>query len=97
TRDPPSGCQPANMVYTANVSITTNGPLTFKYTIRQQDGNSGNSTKVVMKEAGEYTNSDHVWKLGRAASQNSNRWMQLVITDPVYKEYPIVPFDFYCP
>ena len=97
TRDPPTGCAPANMVYTANVTIVTNGPLKFRYTIRQQDGNSGNSTKVEMKEAGKYTNSDHVWKLGRAASQNSNRWMQLVITEPFYREYPIVKFDFYCP
>ncbi|MFM8875903.1 MAG: NBR1-Ig-like domain-containing protein [Anaerolineae bacterium] len=97
TRDPPSGCAPANMVYTANVTIVTNGPLKFRYTIRQQDGNSGNSTAVEMKEAGKYTNSDHIWKLGRAASQNSNRWMQLVITQPFYREYPIVKFDFYCP
>jgi hypothetical protein len=97
TREPAYGCAPANMVYTANVTIVTNGPLKFKYTIRQQDGNSGNSTKVEMKEAGKYTNSDHVWKLGRAASQNSNRWMQLVITDPFYREYPPVSFDFYCP
>lgn len=97
TREPAYGCAPANMVYTANVTITTNGPLKFRYTIRQQDGNSGNSTYVEMKEAGKYTNSDHVWKLGRAASQNSNRWMQLVITQPFYREYPIVKFDFYCP
>jgi hypothetical protein len=97
TREPAYGCQPANMVYTANVTIVTNGPLKFKYSIRQQDGNSGNVTSVDMKEAGEYKNSDHVWKLGRAASQNSNRWMQLVITQPFYREYPIVPFDFYCP
>ena len=97
TREPKTGCQPANMIYTANVTITTNGPLKVKYKIYQQDGNSGNSYKFELKEAGEYTNSDHVWKLGRAASQNSNRWMQLVITEPFYREYPQVPFDFYCP
>ncbi|GAB1469270.1 hypothetical protein MASR2M66_01460 [Chloroflexota bacterium] len=97
TRDPAYGCQPANMVYTANVTIVTNGPLKLKYTIRQQDGNSGNSTSVEMKKAETYTNSDHVWKLGRAASQNSNRWMQLVITQPFYREYPKVGFEFYCP
>jgi len=96
-REPDYGCQPANMVYTAIVSITTNGPLKFKYTIRQQDGNSGNSKSVEMKEAGVFTDASHVWKLGRAASQNSNRWMQLVITQPFYREYPIVGFDFYCP
>lgn len=97
TREPAFGCQPANMVYTANVTIVTNGPLKFKYQIRQQDGNNGYKKTVEMKEAGKFEDSDHVWKLGRAASQNSNRWMQLVIIDPFYREYPPVGFDFYCP
>ncbi|NWF64905.1 MAG: hypothetical protein HXY38_11430 [Chloroflexi bacterium] len=97
TRDPKTGCQPANIVYTANVTITTNGPLKVKYRIYQQDGNNGNSYKFELTEAGVYTNSDHVWKLGRAASQNSNRWMQIVIVEPFYREYPQVPFEFYCP
>ena len=97
TREPAYGCQPANMVYTANVTITTNGPFEFRYQILQQDGNNGYKQYVDMKEAGVHTDSEHVWKLGRAASQNSNRWMQLVITYPYYKEYPRVPFEFYCP
>ena len=97
TREPKYGCQPANMVYTANVTITTNGPFEFRYQILQQDGNNGYKQYVDMKEAGVHTDSEHVWKLGRAASQNSNRWMQLVITHPYYKEYPRVPFEFYCP
>ncbi|MBI2332720.1 MAG: hypothetical protein HYU84_11280, partial [Chloroflexi bacterium] len=97
TREPKYGCQPANMIYRANVTITTNGPFEFRYQIVQQDGNSAYKKYVEMKEAGEYTDSEHVWKLGRAASQNSNRWMQLVITEPFYREYPQVPFDFYCP
>lgn len=97
TREPAYGCAPANMVYTANVTITTNGPLKFKYRIYQQDGNNSYSRSAEMKEAGKWIDSDHVWKLGRAASQNSNRWMQLVIIDPFYREYPRVPFEFYCP
>lgn len=97
TRNPISGCQPANIVYTANVTITTNGPLKVKYRIFQQDGNSGSSYNFELKEAGTYTNSNHVWKLGRSASQNSNRWMQIVIIEPFYREYPQVPFDFFCP
>ncbi len=97
TRDPQTGCQPANIVYTANVTITTNGPLKVKYKIYQQDGNNGNSYKFELKEAGTYTNSSHVWKLGRAASQNDNRWMQIVITEPFYREYEQVGFTFECP
>ena len=96
-REPDYGCAPANMVYTAIVTITTNGPLEFKYQIRQQDGNNAYKKTVKMTEAGEYVDSEHTWKLGRAASQNSNRWMQLVIVEPFYREYPQVSFDFYCP
>ncbi len=97
TRDPPTGCQPANMVYTANVTIETNGPFKFKYQILQQDGNNAYSKWVTTTEATKYTDSEHVWKLGRAASQNSNRWMQLVILQPYYYEYPRVGFTFECP
>lgn len=97
TREPATGCAPANMVYTAHVTITTNGPFEFQYRILQQDGNNGYNKWVKVKEATTYTDSEHVWKLGRAASQNSNRWMQLVILSPYYKEYPRVGFDFYCP
>ena len=98
TRDPPAGCQPANMIYTANVTIETNGPMKFiKYQVRQQDGNNDYVKSLSVKEATKYTDSEHVWKLGRAASQNSNRWMQLVILEPFYREYPKVGFEFYCP
>ncbi|MBK9779776.1 MAG: hypothetical protein IPP55_06980 [Anaerolineales bacterium] len=96
-REPDYGCAPANMVYTAVVTITTNGPLKFTYQIRQQDGNHDYKKTVTMKEAGEFIDTDHTWKLGRAASQHSKRWMQVVILEPVYREYAMVPFDFYCP
>lgn len=97
TRDPQYGCEPANIVFTANVTIVTNGPLNIKYQIRQQDGNDSYKNTVKMTKAGKYTDSNHVWKLGRAASQNSHRWMQLVIIDPFYREYPQVGFTFECP
>lgn len=97
TREPATGCAPANMVYTATVTITTNGPFEFRYRINQQDGNNGYNKWVKVKEATKYVDSEHTWKLGRAASQNSNRWMQLVILYPYYKEYPRVGFEFYCP
>lgn len=97
TREPVSGCQPANITFRANIVIVTNGPLKFKYRIYQQDGNNDYVKTVTMKEASEFTDSEHVWKLGRAASQNSNRWMKLVIVDPFYREYPPVGFTFECP
>jgi hypothetical protein len=95
-REPKFGCQPANMVYTAYATFTTNGPLEFKYQWRQQDGNNSGPQTIKMTAAGTKTVT-RVWMLGRAASQNSNRWFQIVLLDPVYKEYPTVGFEFYCP
>lgn len=96
TREPQYGCQPANMVYTAYATFTTNGPLEFKFRWGQQDGNNGGPITVKMESAGKKTFT-RVWKLGRAASQNANRWFQIVLLEPVYKEYPTVGFEFFCP
>lgn len=96
TREPAYGCQPANMVYTAYATFTTNGPLEFKFRWGQQDGNNGGPKTVEVTSATKKTFT-RVWKLGRAASQNDNRWFQIVLLEPVYKEYPIVGFDFFCP
>ncbi|NOH00667.1 MAG: hypothetical protein HND47_01170 [Chloroflexi bacterium] len=95
-REPDYGCQPANMVFTAYATFTTNGPLEFKFRWYQQDGNNSGIQTVKMTEAGKKTFT-RVWKLGRAASQNSNRWFQIVVLEPVYKEYPLVKFTFECP
>lgn len=95
-REPDYGCQPANMVYTASATFTTNGPLEFKFRWFQQDGNNSGFQTVKMTEAGKKTFTRE-WKLGRAASENSNRWFQIVLIEPVYTEYPPVGFTFECP
>lgn len=96
TRDPLFGCEPANMTYTAYATFTTNGPVEFQYRWLQQDGNNSGIQTVKITSATTQTFT-RVWKLGRTAAQNSNRWFQIVILDPVYKEYPKVGFEFYCP
>lgn len=96
TREPQYGCQPANIVYTAYATFTTNGPLEFKFRWGQQDGNNGGPITVEVDSASKKTFT-RVWKLGRAASQNDNRWFQIVLLEPVYKEYPPVGFSFFCP
>jgi hypothetical protein len=96
TRDPLQGCQPANITYTAYATFTTNGPLEFIFRWQQQDGNNSGPQTVKVTSATKKTFT-RVWKIGRAASQNDNRWFQIVLLDPVYKEYPIVGFSFFCP
>lgn len=95
TREPLTGC-PANTTYTAYATFTTNGPLEFVYHWLQSDGNDSNPQTIVLKAAGTKTVS-RVWKLGRAASQNDNRWFAIVLTEPEYREYPSVGFGFHCP
>lgn len=95
-REPDFGCQPANIVFTAYATFTTNGPLEFIYRWGQQDGNNGGPQTIKMTAAGTKTVT-RVWKLGRAASQNSNRWFSITTLDPVYKEYPPIGFTFDCP
>ena len=96
-REPDYGCAPANIDYWAIVTITTNGPITIKYRILHSDGGHGSVQTLTFTEAGKKVLSDHRWRVGRANSQNSNRWMQLVILEPFYREYAQVGFDFYCP
>ncbi len=96
TRDPLQGCQPANITYTAYATFTTNGPLEFTYRWMQQDGNHSAPITVEVTSATQKTFTRE-WKLGRSASQNDNRWFQIVLLEPVYKEYPPVGFGFFCP
>lgn len=96
TRDPLFGCEPANMTYTATATFTTNGPVEFEFRWLQQDGNNSGPQFVKINSATQQTFT-RIWKLGRTAAQNSNRWFQIVVLSPVYKEYPKVGFEFYCP
>ncbi|MDP1545462.1 MAG: NBR1-Ig-like domain-containing protein [Anaerolineales bacterium] len=96
TRDPLYGCQPANITYTAYATITTNGPMEFEFRWLQQDGNNSGIQFIKVTSASQQTFT-RVWKLGRTAGQNSNRWFQIVVLSPVNKSYPKVGFEFFCP
>ena len=96
-REPDYGCQPANIDYWAIVTITSNGPIKIKYRILHSDGGHGPVQTLEIKEASKIVLNDHRWRVGRANSQNDKRWMQFVITEPVYQEYQRVGFEFFCP
>ena len=96
-REPDYGCQPANIDYWAIVTITSNGPIKIKYRILHSDGGHGPVQTLEIKEASKIVLNDHRWRVGRANSQNDKRWMQFVITEPVYQEYQRVGFEFLCP
>jgi hypothetical protein len=93
-RDPPTGC-PRNVWYTVNAIITANGPFEFQYHWAQSDGNNSGVQTMKFTEAGTKTIS-RVWKVGAGDSPNP-RWMRIIVTDPVAREYDRFIFENNCP
>ena len=92
-RDPVAGCT-TNVWYTVYATITTNGPLEVRYRWIQKDGNNTNPKKLVFKEAGSIT-LERQWSFHLGASPGT-KWMQIIITEPDYVEYPQATFVYDC-
>ena len=100
-RDPATGC-PANVTYTAYATVTSNGPLQFKYYWTQSDGHTVKNPDIVkIKSAGSVVLSNS-WQL-HIATNTGTRWMALAIGIPdsngenyQYTEYPHVEFTKTC-
>ena len=95
-RRPTNGCD-TNVWYTVNATITTNGPATVRYQWLQSDGNnSGKGNDRILK----FTQADSItisreWSLHLGASTGT-KWMQIVIHEPDYQEYPQATFVYDC-
>jgi Ig-like domain from next to BRCA1 gene len=94
TRDPESGC-PTNVLYTVYATITTNGPYVFAYYWEQKDGNNTKPKTMKFDVAGSQTISRE-WMVGKGDSPNP-RWMQIIVTAPVSKEFDRFSFPNNCP
>jgi hypothetical protein len=92
-QDPPSGC-PANTTYTVIATLATTGPMEFTYYWAQSDENNS-SPKTVKVDSATTLTLKREWKL-HLATNPVTRWIALIITDPVYKEYPPVEFTKTC-
>jgi hypothetical protein len=99
-RDPATGC-PANITYTAYATVTSNGPVEFKYYWTQSDDHTVRNSEIVkMKSAGNVVLSNS-WQL-HIATNAVTRWMALAIGirdksgDYHYTEYPHVEFTKTC-
>jgi hypothetical protein len=98
-RDPATGC-PANITYTAYATVTTNGPLEFKYYWTQSDDHTVRNPDIIkVKSAGSIvlTNS---WQL-HIATNTGTRWMAIAIgisdgDNYQYTDYPRVEFTKDC-
>lgn len=95
-RTPATGCPSTKITYTVYATFTTNGPVEFSYIWIQSDGNSqGGKGTIKMTTAGTKTVSRE-WNLRLGNSPNDKRWMAVVVTSPVYVEYPQAAFSFDC-
>jgi len=97
-RDPKAGCA-TNVWYTVNATITTNGPATVKFQWLQSDGNNSSSSPgpnytLKFTEAASQTVSRE-WSFHLGATPGT-KWMQLVIVEPNYTEYPRATFSYEC-
>jgi len=92
-RDPAVGC-PRTVTYTVYATISTNGPYKFDYYWAQKDGNDSITKRLEFTEAGTRT-VNREWKLGPGVSIN-DRWMMIVVTDPVRQEYDRAMILFDC-
>ena len=95
-RDPAVGCA-TNVFYTVNATITTNGPVNVRYQWLQQDGNnSGIGPNQLLKfdQAGSKTVSRE-WSFHLGATTGT-KWMQIVIHEPEYREYPQATWVYDC-
>jgi hypothetical protein len=92
-RDPPAGCF-TNQWYYVHATITTNGPITVKYQWLQKDGNNSGIKTLKFTQADSITITRE-WKLHLADSPGE-KWMQIIIHEPVYQEYPKATWVFSC-
>lgn len=93
-RAPETGC-PVNVRYTVYATITTNGPYTLEYYWEQSDGNESARKPMIFTEADSITVSRE-WLVGRGDSPNP-RWMQIVVTDPIFHYYERAVWPNDCP
>lgn len=83
-REPQTGC-PTNVRYTVYATISTNGPVDIDYFWNQSDGNESGVKTLEFKQAGTEVLSRE-WMIGKGDSPNP-RWIEFVVTSPVYQEY----------
>ena len=97
-RDPAVGCA-TNVWYYVHATITTNGPATVKYQWLQSDGNNTNPDPGPNRTI-KFTQADSVtitrdWSFHLGANPGT-KWMQIIIHEPEYQEYPQATFVYDC-
>ena len=93
-RDPATGCA-TNVWYYVNATITTNGPATVRYQWLQSDGNNTGTGKTLKFTQADSITITREWSFHLGATPGT-KWMQIVIHEPNYQEYPQATFTYDC-
>jgi hypothetical protein len=97
-RQPAAGCA-TNVWYYVHATISTNGPTTVKYQWLQSDGNNtkpdpGPNFTLKFTQADSMTVTRE-WSF-HLGNNPGTKWMQLIIVEPEYQEYPQQTFVYDC-
>ena len=87
-------CVQSNTFYEMYVNITTNGPVTVHFSWLQSDGNNRADDHLTFTEATTLSRGRQ-WVQGNRTSDNP-RWVQVIITSPVYQEIQQQPLPPLC-
>ena len=93
-RDPAVGCT-TNVWYYVNATITTNGPATVRYQWLQSDGNNTGTGKTLKFTGAGSQTLTRSWSFHLGATPGT-KWMQIVIHEPDYQEFPQATFVYDC-
>jgi hypothetical protein len=87
-------CAPANTFYTITASFSSNGPVEINFMWMQSDGNNDEINRLNFTEAATKT-VQLEWSQHKDSAPNE-RWVQVIVTDPTYREFDKVQLPEFC-
>ncbi|MGB8984753.1 MAG: NBR1-Ig-like domain-containing protein [Anaerolineales bacterium] len=87
-------CAPANTFYTITANITSNGPVKINFIWVQSDGNSDATNLLTFTEA-TTKSVQREWSQHKDTAP-TQRWVQVIVTDPTYQEFDKVLLPDFC-
>lgn len=89
-------CTAANTFWHIYVHLTSNGPLKSTFNILQSDGNGQKNIKLEFDQAETLTFDYGEWSQRTITSSPNPRWVQVITTAPLYREWPTSELFYLC-
>ena len=94
TYDMSRRCTSANTFYTITAYISSNGPVTARFTWVQSDGHNTPNNTITFASA-TTKSAELEWSQGISSSRTP-RWAQVIVTEPSYQEFSKVTLPDLC-